>query len=414
MSEQRRRRFRADARHAGNVVDGVAGQCKEIDDLIGPHAEPLFHAVAIPAHVARKIPLFVVDFDQLTEVLVGGDDDRAKAVLAHADHGAADQIVGFVVLMREHAQAQRRGNFLAVRELPLQFVRRQFAVGLVVGINRVAERTRERFVERDHRMRRFCLLEKIAEKPSESVHRIDRCAFVIVKLRRNRMPRAEHVQAAVNQIQRAGRAHPRHSLTMSASRRPRSLRYRLARRADVHEGDDALVRGKTEQRGGFRIVGRPAREPLRGQAHRLRADQQVVSDAAGRQNLLLHRNLRIIVVDAGDHHDDQRRERITFAVLGQFRWRNVRLDSRVNLGQAFAEPHARIAAYQQHPPRREFAVIGHADRGAEQLIELFGGGPGFAEIPGRRREALIERGKRIVAKHRHCHANILAVTPKLG
>src|ERR1700722_2894239 len=105
MREQRRGRLCAEAGYAGNVVDAAAGQREEINDLIRPHAEPLFHAVAIPAHVAWEIPLLIVNFDQLREILVRGNDDGPKTVLAHADHGAADEIVGFVVLVREYTQA---------------------------------------------------------------------------------------------------------------------------------------------------------------------------------------------------------------------------------------------------------------------------------------------------------------------
>ena len=88
----------------------------------------------------------------------------------------------------------------------------------------------------------------------------------------------------------------------------RALGRRFVRRADMHEADHAFVCGEAEQRRCFAIVGGPAGQPLRAEAERLRAEQQVVGDAARRKELLLRGNLRMIGLDARDDRDDQRRE----------------------------------------------------------------------------------------------------------
>ncbi len=85
-----------------------------------------------------------------------------------------------------------------------------------------------------------------------------------------------------------------------------------------------------------------------------------------------------------------------------------------SLRQRLAEFRPFIAAHQQQPPRHEFAVIGHANGGAEQPVELFGGRTGFAQLQGGRGNALIQRGERIGVKLLHCHPSILAVARKLG
>jgi hypothetical protein len=43
-------------------------------------------------------------------------------------------------------------------------------------------------------------LEQFAKKPREAMHRVDRLAVVIVKFVRHRVPGAEDVEAAVDQV----------------------------------------------------------------------------------------------------------------------------------------------------------------------------------------------------------------------
>ncbi len=199
MREQGRRRLGADARHAGNVVDRIAGEGQIVGDLIRADAETLFHTMHVPAQVARKIPLFVFGADQLAEILVGRDDHGAIAVQACRRDGAADEIVGLELGIGEHAQAQRRRDALAVGELYRQFRRRHFAVGLVIRIDRTG--TSQRFIERDHGMRGARPFEKIAEESGEAVDGVDRCAFLIVEFRRHGVPGAEDVEAGVDEMQ---------------------------------------------------------------------------------------------------------------------------------------------------------------------------------------------------------------------
>ena len=71
MAEQGRGRLRADAGHAGDIVDRIAGQAEVVGDLVGVHAVTRLHAIHAPTFVACVVPLDVAPSQQLRQVLVG-------------------------------------------------------------------------------------------------------------------------------------------------------------------------------------------------------------------------------------------------------------------------------------------------------------------------------------------------------
>ena len=140
-------------------------------------------------------------------------------VLAHAEYEAddligsaaragraADQVVGFVLRMREHHQPEREAQGLAVRELAAQFFRRGVAVGLVGGIERIAEARVQRLVERHRDVPRALAFQQFQQEAGEAVHGISRPPVGIAeRVGRHRVPGAEHVQAGVDQVERGAR-----------------------------------------------------------------------------------------------------------------------------------------------------------------------------------------------------------------
>ena len=210
MRQQDGRGLRTDAADARNVVHRIAGQGEVVGDLPRLHAMPCLHAGHAPALAAREIPLLVVVAKQLGEILVGRHDDATEPIRAGSMQRAADQVVGFVFAMRQHAQPQRRAQCLAVGELPAQCVRRGIAVGLVGRIQPVAEAAIQRLVERDRDVRGTLLLQQLQQEARETVHRVGGPAIGIVEFVRHRMPGAEHVQAGVDQIKRTHRKRLRH------------------------------------------------------------------------------------------------------------------------------------------------------------------------------------------------------------
>ncbi len=174
-----------------------------VGDLVCVHAVAGLHAVGAPAFIAGVVPLFVVGVEQLRQVLVGRDDQAGVAGAAHLAQHAADQVVGFVVAVGQHRQAERAAQALAVRELALELFRRRVAVGLVGGVERIAEVGVQRLVEGDGDARRLLAFEQFQKKAGEAVHGIDRPAFAVLEFRRHRVPGPEDIEAGVDQMDRA-------------------------------------------------------------------------------------------------------------------------------------------------------------------------------------------------------------------
>ena len=101
----------ADARRAGHVVGGIAGERLHVDHLFRRHAEIFDHlgdadAPLLAPRVARargRIEHGDAGLDQLHEVLVGGDDQHVGAALARQPRIGGDEIVGLVSVLLDRA-----------------------------------------------------------------------------------------------------------------------------------------------------------------------------------------------------------------------------------------------------------------------------------------------------------------------
>ncbi|MNV57129.1 hypothetical protein D3C71_1494450 [compost metagenome] len=175
------------------------------------HAVAGFDAGHAPALIARVIPLFVMLEQQLREVLVGGDDHPAHAGIPACMQGAADQVIGLVLVVGQHGQAERGAQRLAVGELAAQCIGRGVAVGLVGRVDPVPEAAVQGFIEGDGDVGGAFALEQVEQEAREAVHGIGRPALLILELIGHRMPRAEHVQTGVDQVQRRTQRRVRHA-----------------------------------------------------------------------------------------------------------------------------------------------------------------------------------------------------------
>ncbi len=146
-------------------------------------------------------------------------------------------------------------------------------------------------------------------------------------------------------------------------RRTRPFRCVLARAADVHEADDALVLGEAEERRPRRDRTRPSRSAI---ARRNRAPAR---RAAGCRR----RSRPTAAVPAPESSDAGRRcarsrprsaarSRSARDPCRSLRFGDVGVVREVDLGERVAQRSPRFAANQQQAPRRELAVVGHADR----------------------------------------------------
>ena len=135
--DQIQRGFFADARHAGDVVAGVAHQRLEVDHADGVEAVLLpeaLHRVVDGLGLAHagldvQYPRFVRD--ELEGVLVpGGDDALVPRFLAEAGD-AAQQVVGLEALALHAEDAHGVQHILEDGHLHCQLLRHALALGLV-------------------------------------------------------------------------------------------------------------------------------------------------------------------------------------------------------------------------------------------------------------------------------------------
>ena len=222
LADQLFRAFLADARHALDVVDGVAHQRHDVDDLVGPDAE-LFHDAGrvVPRAVVSGIEHADAVAHELEEVLVHRDDGDVEAIGDGRFDQRADHIVGFVAIGGEDRDAERLAGGVHHRNLPGQLVRHRRAVGLVVGDQVVAEGP-ARQIERRGDVLRLVLPQQHPEHRDEDVDRVGGLALRVVQQRavagpNRRVVRAVHLRAAVDEVEEGLGGHAKKVQSQSQS-----------------------------------------------------------------------------------------------------------------------------------------------------------------------------------------------------
>jgi hypothetical protein len=132
--------------HADDVVHGIAHQRQHVHDQVRRHAELLGHR-RIRVHAAAGHGVDQGDAaaavgghpHQLGEVLVAGGDGHVDPGLGRPDGQGADHVVGLHPLHAQDVDAQRMHDPAHRLDLRAQLLRHRRAVGLVLGIQLVAE-----------------------------------------------------------------------------------------------------------------------------------------------------------------------------------------------------------------------------------------------------------------------------------
>ena len=204
------RRLDADARHARHVVDRIAGQGLDLDHLVGSHAELLHHLGGADLPVLQAVEHDHAVLDELHQVLVRGDDRHPGAGLAGEPGIGRDDVVGLVALDLDDRQVEGAGGLADERELRHQLRRRVRPVGLVFGIDVVAEAPGA-VVEDAGDAVRVGAVDELEQHAAETHHRIDRRA-VAARHRRQGVEGAEDEPGTVDQGDVSGGVgHDRHS-----------------------------------------------------------------------------------------------------------------------------------------------------------------------------------------------------------
>ena len=137
--DQQRRRLHPDPRRARHVVDAVTAQRLHIDHPFGTDAEFLDHLGAVDGLVLHGVEHDDAIADQLHQILVGRDDRDLPACIPRPAGQGRDDVVGLVAIRLDAGDVEGAGCFARQGELRLQILGQFGAVGLVFGVDVVAE-----------------------------------------------------------------------------------------------------------------------------------------------------------------------------------------------------------------------------------------------------------------------------------
>ena len=140
--QQLRRRLRADAGNAGDVVDRIAGHGLQVDHLLGRHA-PFLDDIG-NANLLVLHAVIHVDHrrDELHQVLVGRDDRHIGTGSFGLAGIGGDDIIGFETVGLDAGQIEGAGRLADETELRDQLFRGRRTVCLVIRKDLLAERLR--------------------------------------------------------------------------------------------------------------------------------------------------------------------------------------------------------------------------------------------------------------------------------
>ena len=165
----------SDARHAGDVVGGVAPETEHIDQLLRPfdlvlladlrHAEDFRRL----SELAGLVHADMVG-DELTVVLVGGEHQHLKTLYFSVFGQRTDQVIRLIAVDADHRDLEGVEDAFDVRDGCYDVVGRGLAVLLVVFVLDVPEGGRAG-VERHGHVGGFLVLEHLVQRVGEAEHR---------------------------------------------------------------------------------------------------------------------------------------------------------------------------------------------------------------------------------------------------
>ena len=189
--------FRSDFGHAGDVVDAVAHQRQVVDDKLWRHPVLGDHAVAVDLGVVHRVDQGHMLGDELRHVLVTGGDDRPASHTSRLGRQRADDVVGLDVGNAQQRHTHGFDDLEDRRNLHPKIVRHTRPVGLVFGIEVVAEGLAADVEDHRHR----AALEVVGELAQHGDDAADRAGRKTVQGAqiRQRVERPEQVRRAVDQ-----------------------------------------------------------------------------------------------------------------------------------------------------------------------------------------------------------------------
>ncbi len=133
------RRFRADFRYAGNIVDGVAYQGQVVDNLFRLDPEFVDNALNIHARVGHGVFKDYMFCDQLRHILVAGGNNHVIALLLGVLRQGSQHIVGFHAGLDNQRQTHRTNQVVQRGNLHPQIIRHGRSMGFVLIVKLIAK-----------------------------------------------------------------------------------------------------------------------------------------------------------------------------------------------------------------------------------------------------------------------------------
>src|SRR5581483_6961778 len=173
FGDQRLRTFLADARNARDVVDRVAPDGHDIDDLLWRKSERFFHSLRVVEQFAACVVEADAISDELKKVFVRCGDDHVVTAIARGAGDRADQVVRFPILDADGRNAEALEHFVDEGKLNGKIVGHRPAILLVI-LERFMPRLGRTDVERNCDVIGLMVLEELAQRGGEPVHGVRR------------------------------------------------------------------------------------------------------------------------------------------------------------------------------------------------------------------------------------------------
>ena len=197
------RRLRTEARHARDVVGGVAHQRLQVDELERRHAPLLHHILRIVVidrrHALRRFRQADLDLliRELQEVAVTGDDRHLHALLLAALRDGTEQVIRLVAALHEERNVHRAKHLLHQRNLLVQLRRHRLPRPLV-GIKHLMAEGRLMHIEGHRQMIRLLLIQHLQKDIQETIDRV-RMQPLRIRQLRDPVKRPGHDAVSIDQ-----------------------------------------------------------------------------------------------------------------------------------------------------------------------------------------------------------------------
>ena len=197
------RGLRTEARHARDVIGGVAHQRLQVDELERRHAPLLHHIVRIIVidrrHALRRLRQTDLDLliRELQEVAVTGDDRHLHALLLAALRDGTEQVIRLVAALHEERNVHRTQHILHQRNLLVQLRRHRLSRPLV-GIKHLVAEGRLMHIEGHRQMIRLLLIQHLQKDIQETIDRV-RMQPLRIRQLRDPIKRPGHDAVSIDQ-----------------------------------------------------------------------------------------------------------------------------------------------------------------------------------------------------------------------